>query len=138
MEENRFEKIATFQYSSEAIIYQGKLESEGIEVFLRDNFTVESNPLYSNAVGGIKLFVKSEDAERAKEVLSDVNAFSVDDSGKLIQCPNCGAENTEMVTSITGIKELLSFVFSFLVILLPFHAKHKYKCAKCNFEFSEK
>ncbi len=42
MENNKFRKIGQFQYSSEAYIYKGKLESEGISVFIRDNHTVDS------------------------------------------------------------------------------------------------
>lgn len=49
MEEN-FKLVRRFQYSSEAQIFSGKLESEGIEIYLRDNNIVASNPLWSNAV----------------------------------------------------------------------------------------
>lgn len=79
MEEEKFKLLRRFQYSTEAMIYQGKLESQGIEVFMRDNHIVDSNPLYSNAVGGVKLFVKTEDFEKANEILNDVNLYSVDD-----------------------------------------------------------
>lgn len=91
MEEN-FKLVRSFQYSSEAQIFSGKLESEGIEVYLRDNNTVDSNPIWSNAVGGVKLFVKSEDFEKANLVLSEVSPFSFDENNKLLKCPNCGAE----------------------------------------------
>lgn len=79
MEEEKFTFLRRFQYSSEAVIYQGKLESIGIEVFMRDNNIVDSNPLYSNAVGGVKMFVRTEDYDRANEILNDVNLFLVDD-----------------------------------------------------------
>lgn len=79
MEEEKFTLLRRFQYSSEATIYGGKLESQGIEVFLRDQFTIDSNPFYSNALGGIRMFVKTEDFERANQILNDVNLFSVDD-----------------------------------------------------------
>lgn len=79
MEAEKFALLRRFQYSSEAIIYQGKLESHGIEVFLRDQITIDSNPFYSNALGGIRMFVKTEDYERANEILNDVNLFSIDD-----------------------------------------------------------
>jgi hypothetical protein len=82
MEEEKFTLLRRFQYSSEAVIYQGKLESYGIEVFLRDINTIDSNPLYSNLLGGIKLFVRTEDFEKANEILNDVNLFSVDDDGQ--------------------------------------------------------
>ena len=78
MEEEKFKLLRRFQYSSEAVIYQGKLESEGIEVFLRDQNLIDSTR-YSNLFGGIKMYVKTEDFQRANEILNDVNLFSVDD-----------------------------------------------------------
>lgn len=78
MEEEKFKLLRRFQYSSEAVIYQGKLESEGVEVFLRDQNLIDST-MYSNLFGGIKMFVKTEDFEIANKILNDVNLFSVDD-----------------------------------------------------------
>ena len=78
MEEEKFTLLRRFQYSSEAIIYKGKLESEGIEVFMRDQNLIDST-MYSNLFGGVKLFVKTEDFEIANKILNDVNLFSVDD-----------------------------------------------------------
>ena len=134
--EDIFELIGTYQYSSEAIIIKGKLESEGIEVFMRDNNTVDANPLYSNAVGGIKLFVKEEDLEKAQLILSEVSQYSLDENNQLIKCPKCNAEQVEMVTSIKDIRSFLAFLFSVLVVYMPFYSKHKYKCQSCKFEFN--
>jgi hypothetical protein len=78
MEEEKFKLLRRFQYSSEAVIYQGKLESDGIEVFMRDQNLIDST-MYSNLFGGIKMYVKTEDFQRANEILNDVNLFSVDD-----------------------------------------------------------
>jgi rubredoxin len=133
MEEEKFQLLRRFQYSSEAIIYQGKLESQGVDVFLRDNNTVDSNPLYSNAVGGVKLFVKTEDFKKANEILGEVSLYSVDDDHQLIKCPKCGAEQIEMETAVTGIKTLFTVFFLGLAALL--FEKHKYKCQNCKYEF---
>lgn len=46
-----------------------RLEDEGIVCLVPDEFTVIMNPLYSNAVGGVRLQVRESDIERAKEVL---------------------------------------------------------------------
>ena len=135
MEESTFQKIATFQYSSEAIIFKGKLESEGIEVFMRDNNTVDSNPLYSNAVGGVKLFVKNDDFDKATDIFSNISQYSLDDNEKLRKCPKCGAEQIDMVTSIKDLKSFLVFLFSVFLIAMPFYSKYKYKCDNCKFEF---
>ncbi len=136
MEEMTFRKIATFQYSSEALIFKGKLESEGIKVFMRDNNTVDANPMYSNAIGGIKLLVKSKDFVKANDVLSEISEYSLDENNELIKCPKCKAEEIEMRTSIKDIKTLFAFILSLLFVLMPIYSKHKYKCNKCNFEFN--
>lgn len=135
MDEN-FKLVRSYQYSSEAQIFCGKLESEGVEVYLRDINTVDSNPIWSNAVGGVKLYVKSENFEKANRILSEISQFSVNEHNELIKCPNCSAEEIEMVTSIKDTKSLLAFVFSLLFVLMPFYSKHRYKCNKCKFEFN--
>ena len=134
MQEEKFTLLRRFQYSSEAIIYKGKLESQGIDVFLRDNNTIDSNPLYSNLLGGVKLYVKTEDFDKAVEILGDVSLYSVDDDNQFIKCPKCGKEQVEMETSITGLKSLFRVIFLGAFALL--FAKHKYKCQNCQFEFN--
>jgi hypothetical protein len=136
MEETTFRKIGAFQYSSEASIFKGKLESEGIRVFVRDNNTVDANPMYSNAIGGIKLFVKNEDFAKAATVLSEISAYSLNENDELIKCPKCGAEKIEMVTSIKDLKTLFAFIFSMFFVLMPIYSKHRCKCDTCNFEFN--
>lgn len=133
--EDTFVLLDRFQYSSEALIYKGKLESEGVKVFVRDSNIVDSNPLYSNAVGGVKLFVRAEDADKAKTILSQVSKFSIDENNQFIKCPKCNAEQIDMVTSIKDVKSFLAFLFSILIVFMPFYSKHKYKCQSCKFEF---
>lgn len=135
MEESIFTLIGRYQYTSEAMIFKGKLESEGIEVYMKDNYIIEANPLYSNAMGGVKLYVRNEDLLSAQEILSQISEVSLDDNNKPIKCPNCGAEQIAMFTSIKDLKSLISFTFSTLLLGIPFRTKHKYKCDKCKFEF---
>ncbi len=131
--EDSFTLITRFQYSSEALIYKGKLESEGIEVFMRDINTIDSNPLYSNAIGGVKLFVRNEDVEKANAILSQISDYSYDDNNLLIKCPNCSSEVVTMETSIRSWKTLVNvIVLGFLALLFE---KHNYKCQNCKFEF---
>ena len=134
--EETFILIGRYQYTSEALIYKSKLESEEIEVFIMDNNTVDSNPLYSNAVGGVKLFVNFENEEKAKFILSQISDFSLDENNQLMKCPKCNEEQIEMVTSINDFKSFLTFLFSILIVLIPFYSRYKYKCQSCKFEFS--
>ena len=136
MEKSIFKLLSTYQYSSEAIIIKGKLESEGILVFIRDNNTIDTYPLYSNAVGGVKLFVKNNDFDKANAILSEVSEYSLDERNELVICPNCNEKQIKMTTTIKDIKTLLVLIFSMLFVLMPFYSKHKFKCTKCKFEFN--
>jgi hypothetical protein len=63
--------ILTFTYPHEAHLAKGKLESEGIEVQITDEMTVQVHNFYSNAIGGVKLLVRETDLQRANQILID-------------------------------------------------------------------
>lgn len=132
---SKFQQIANYQYTSEAYLFKGKLESEGIEVFIQNENTINTDPLLSNAVGGVKLFVMSEDVMKAKQILDAIPEYSVDDKGELLSCPNCGEQKIEMFTTIKDVKSFFAFLYGLLTLSMPFYTKHKYKCESCNFEF---
>ncbi|WP_452232733.1 DUF2007 domain-containing protein [Lacinutrix sp. MEBiC02595] len=133
-----FKTIAKYQYSTEAQIIKGRLESEGIPVFLSDNFTIETDPLVSNAIGGIKLKVYVEDALQAQHILDTIQKYSIDDEGNAIKCTNCNGNHLVLVSTITDFKSFFSFLIGFLSGTLPFYTKDKYKCEDCNTEFDIK
>jgi hypothetical protein len=62
--------VLTVSYPQQLWVIRTKLESEGIECFIKDELTVQSYHLYSNALGGVKLQVLEEDVERAREILT--------------------------------------------------------------------
>lgn len=132
-----FKQLAAYQYSSEAYIFKAKLESAGIEAFLKDHYTIDADPLISNAMGGVKLFVKAEDFIKAQAILAETEKYSLDDQGKPLVCPKCGSEKTGLFTTIKDFGSLVSFVFSALLVVLPFYNKYRYKCYDCGFEFTK-
>ncbi len=71
--------IYTFTLPHQAYIIKGKLESEGIYCFLRDELTVQVDNFYSNAVGGVKLQVNAKDVKEAVEILKE-GGFTFDDA----------------------------------------------------------
>ncbi|HET8885044.1 MAG TPA: DUF2007 domain-containing protein [Salinimicrobium sp.] len=131
-----FKTIAVFQYSSEAQIIKGKLESEGVTVFMTDNHTIDTDPLVSNAIGGVKLKIYADDEERAKEILDSITEFSLDDKGEPIHCQKCNSTNVDLFTNIKSVKALASFLFSFLLGVLPFYQKYQYHCEDCKAKFN--
>lgn len=135
MKNELFTTVAVFQYSSEAQIVKGRLESDGIEVFLSDNLTIDTDPLVSRAIGGIKLKVLSHQAVEAKQILDAIKPYSIDDQGNSITCPNCKSTHIELFSTIKDLKSLVWFIFGFLFSSLPFYTKHKYRCEMCDTEF---
>lgn len=132
---SKFKQIATYQYSSEAYLIKGKLESEGIKVFLQNENTINTDPLLSNALGGVKIFVYAKDVENALQILSTISNFSIDDNGNNMICPKCGKQKIDYLTSVTDFKSLISFIFGLLLNIFPFYTKYKYRCENCIFEF---
>lgn len=68
---NHFVTVLIVHYSHETAIIRGRLEAEGIECNLVDELTVQVNPLYSNAVGGVKLQVRESDFEKTYNILKE-------------------------------------------------------------------
>lgn len=62
--------IATFDNIVDAHIALGRLQAEGIPAVLADQNLVQTDWLYSIAVGGIKLQVPESFAERARKELA--------------------------------------------------------------------
>ena len=65
----KFITVITFNLPHHAHLAKAKLQSEGIEVFLKDEMTAHVNYLYAGAIGGIKLQVREVDVDRAQRVL---------------------------------------------------------------------
>lgn len=133
-----FVTVAVFQYSSEAQIVKGRLEADGIEVFLSDNLTIETDPLVSNAIGGVKLKVKTEYKNKAIDILESISKYSVDDEGNQLLCPNCASEEVNYFTNIKDFKSLLFFLIGILFAVLPFYTNHEYQCDNCKHKFNIK
>jgi len=138
MMSDTFKTIAKFQYSSEAQIIKGRLEADGIEVFLSDNLTIDTDPLVSNAIGGVKLKVLTKDSIKAQDILNSISKYSLDDEGTAIHCPNCDSDKIQLYSTIKDFKSFFSFLIGFLFGTLPFYAKHKYRCEDCKTEFDLK
>lgn len=70
---NNFKTIAIFQYPSEYAVLKLLFEQEEIRYFFQNETMISVFPFYSNAIGGIRLQVHSEDVERAKEIIEELD-----------------------------------------------------------------
>ncbi|WAC00850.1 DUF2007 domain-containing protein [Lacinutrix neustonica] len=115
--------LTTFPYSSEAQITKSKLEAEGIRVMLLDEKTIDSDPLISQAIGGVKLLVYNEDAEDALKIYNRIRLYETDKTGDAIVCPNC--QSTKILIAELTRKNIFYMLF-------PFFEKTKFRCNVCN------
>lgn len=120
--EQKFFMLGAFEFPADVQIIKGRLESEGIAVFLKDENTINSDPLISGAIGGVKLQVKTTDKEKALKIYNEIRNYALDENGNPIVCPNCKAERSDVYYSRESIFHKL----------FPFFEKRKYKCTSCN------
>ena len=128
--------VARFSFPHEAHIAKASLDSVGIKSYIADEYTVNSQWLYSNAIGGVRLMVSESDAEEAIQMLSSDFSHLLDSEAAIDEvkdvCPNCGSTD---LSAFTKGKRPAFLVFILLGFPLFFY-KHGYKCNQCG-EFRE-
>jgi len=115
--------LASFEYSTEAQLIKSKLDSEEIITMLMDEVTVDSDPLISSAIGGVKLLILNKDAERALEIYNGIRLYNKDKNGNDIHCVKCNS----IRILIAPLKNS-----NFFHMLFPFFEKKKYICNDCK------
>jgi hypothetical protein len=139
--------ILTFTYAHEAQIAKTYLESEDMPCYLKDEFTVQTYDLLSNAVGGVKLQVRESDAEAAYRLLdeggftpearqkakadaNDTPASKNEDTEKP-QCPYC--QSTEVAQPK---RSQQAMAIGILLLGFPFiWSSKKSHCFDCGRDF---
>lgn len=126
--------IAVFDHVMEAEIAKGRLEAEGIEAFVQDENLVVQNWLYRNAIGGLRLQVAADDANRAAEILASMTFDDQDlepDSSRIEDtdfCPSCRSDEIEYVRP-----DKRSAYLSWLLVGFPILARpRQVRCSACS------
>lgn len=128
-----FIAIRSFDNYIDANIILGKLQSEGISCFLRDEYTVTIDPILTNAVGGIKLTVAEPDLQRAIDLL----ALFDKEKREQLQCPRCHSHDVEYISNPQRSGNWLSAVLTFLFGSYAISIKKIYHCFECGYEFED-
>lgn len=68
---SEWRKITEFYLAQDAYMAKSLLESEDIQVFLKDEMTAQVFSLFNNMIGGVKLLVPEEQAEQAIQILKE-------------------------------------------------------------------
>ncbi len=117
----------------DAHIAKGVLEEEGIETWLKDENTVTINPIWTNAVGGIKLMVAKEDAQKAWDLLEKIRR----ESKASIACPKCSSHNVELVSTPRKAMNWISSILTFFLGDYAIATDKVNHCFNCGHEFPQ-
>jgi predicted RNA-binding Zn-ribbon protein involved in translation (DUF1610 family) len=119
----------------EALIAHSKLKAEGFDCFLDDENIVRFNWFLSNAIGGVRLRVREDDAEFALTVLGQEipQGFSTEEVGEEYeqpQCPKCGSRDVDYETFNRG--AALVALWIGVPLTIP---KNQWQCEECGNEW---
>jgi Putative prokaryotic signal transducing protein len=128
--------IRRFRDLPEALLAKGSLESSGIKSFLLDDNTVRMDWLWSNLLGGVKVLVDTNDAETAKEILSQPTSEELElESAEVYRqphCPNCQS----LDVNFQELYKPIAFGSLFVNFPLPVH-RRGWTCHSCRHDWWE-
>jgi hypothetical protein len=120
----------------EALVAKSKLDSEDLWCSLADENIIRLNWFLSNAVGGVRLQVVSDDAQVATEILAEQIpvSFSAEETGEEYHQPECPHCHSRDVTFEPMYKKIaLPLLWGLgLPVWIP---KKSWKCEDCEHEW---
>lgn len=126
--------VASFRDTPLAELAKAKLESRDIYCFLANKNHIGMNWLYSFALGGVKVQVRTEDAEEAIRILNEDNSDdlkSIESDLPSIEkqdmCENCGSTNISLINFSRK-----AGAWSLLLGLPLLLVGKRYKCNDCG------
>ena len=124
--------VGTFSKPEEAHLLRVRLEAGGVKAFVEDEYMVQMDWLYSNAIGGVRVQVAEEDVEAAKQILNESPV--PDDDPNMAKCPKCGSTDS----APDELPRRLSFLALLLLQFPLLFSKTRWKCKACHHVWNEK
>lgn len=115
--------LAVFEYSTEAQLVKSKFDSEEIKTMLMDEKTIDTDPLLSQAIGGVKLLVHNNDLEKATKLYNEIRTYQKDVGGNDMHCEKCNS--IKILIAPPQRKNVFYMLF-------PFFEKRKFMCNDCK------
>ncbi len=121
--------LKTFDNYFSANIILTRLQHEGVNCFLRDEHTITIDPILTNALGGIKLAVDEEDAEKATALLKEYH----EEYMRAAACPRCHEYKIHYVPKQNA-GNFLTAIFTWLFSSYAMASEYVYECGNCGFQ----
>lgn len=134
-------ELRRFRDLPDALLAKSILDSADIECFLIDENIVRMDWLWSNLVGGVKLWVRPEDADAAELLDQDwLESFVIGGVGEYKQprCPNCQSFDISVRELIKRVA-YASILGMWLAGFIPLITLHRlgWKCHSCGHSWLE-
>ena len=124
-----FVTLRTIHNYFSAHIMLTRLRDSGIHCFLKDEFTVTTDPILSNALGGIKLVVRSEDAQQVEKLITTFE----EEFRKNAVCSQCGGHNITRVARKNP-SNIFTILITWLFSSLALSGNDIYECGDCHYQ----
>lgn len=135
-ENQRFLVLRRYRDLPDAFLYGSILDSAAVDCFLADQNTIRMDWFWSNALGGIKLCVRSADVDTASSLLdqSVPEKFDVEGVGEYQQprCPKCQS----LEVSFQGLNKPVDYTRAVFGGSLPLH-RSLWECDSCGHQWPE-
>jgi predicted RNA-binding Zn-ribbon protein involved in translation (DUF1610 family) len=129
----KFVPVWSYDNYVSAHIAMGRLEEDGFNCWLKDENTVTIDPILTNAVGGIKLMVAENEAQKAVDLLKQLQR----EHKATVTCPKCGSHNIEVVSTPRKASNWAAALVGFLFTSFALSVETVNHCFDCGNEFPE-
>jgi len=146
MEQPTQDKIVTLEQYYDpmlAHIIRTRLEDNGIPCFIADDNIISANPIFNNAVGGIKLKIFERDLEQAKALLAhdgdlhEQDHFEIDEeTHSPVICPYCASSNVRYGAATERKTHWFVAVLYLIISAFPLYARKAWHCFNCRRDFN--
>jgi len=132
---------STYYNPIEAHIIKSKLEDSEIPCFLTDENVATVQPLYNQAIGGVKLNVFEKDIERINALLTEEHYGQPNEENNLLDtenniiCKQCSSTNVSFGQATKNRFSWWVAIVSLLLTVYPFKVNKCYHCYDCGHEF---
>jgi hypothetical protein len=119
--------IATFSTPEEAHLFRTRLEAASIPAYVLDEYIVQLNWTWSNAVGGVRVQVSDDDLSSAREFLAEDTPQKAEDAVAVV-CPCCGSDQTAPNELYRRLAYLTLLIFQFPMLF----GWKRWRCKACR------
>lgn len=128
-----FVQLRSYDNYLNANMQLSMLKQQGINCYLKDEYTITIDPLLSPAIGGMKLMVDELQTDIAEEILNNADKEFL----QTIACPQCGQYALEQVVQIKKPSGFLQKIKFMLVNGQEQEIRKYYHCTSCGFKMGE-